>query len=49
MSVKAPFGELAAAVADEFGELHLFRPNRDVRFAKRQVSVQDDRSRDGGA
>ena len=34
MSVKAPFGELAAAVADEFGELHLFRPNRDVRFAR---------------
>ena len=32
--VKAPFGELGVAVADEFGPLHLFRPNRDVRFSK---------------
>ena len=32
--VKAPFGELDADVADEFGPLHLFRPNRDVRFSK---------------
>lgn len=32
--IKAPFGELDAAVTDEFGPLHLFRPNRDVRFSK---------------
>lgn len=33
-AVKAPFDELAAAVAGEFGVLRLFRPNRDVRFSK---------------
>lgn len=33
-AVKQPFAELSAAVADEFGPLHLFRPHRDVRFSK---------------
>ncbi len=32
--VKAPFLELSAAVAREFGPLHVFRPNRDTRFSK---------------
>ena len=31
--VKAPFETLAAAVASEFGLLHVFRPNRDIRFS----------------
>ncbi|HUP76482.1 MAG TPA: DUF2461 domain-containing protein [Acidimicrobiales bacterium] len=31
--VRAPFEALAAAVATEFGPLHVFRPNRDVRFS----------------
>jgi len=33
-SVKAPFIELSAIVQREFGPLHLFRPNRDIRFSK---------------
>lgn len=33
-SVKAPMEALAAAVAKDFGEGKLFRPYRDVRFAK---------------
>jgi uncharacterized protein (TIGR02453 family) len=32
--VKAPFLELSDAIGKEFGPLHVFRPNRDVRFAK---------------
>jgi uncharacterized protein (TIGR02453 family) len=32
--VKAPFAALSDLVADEFGELRVFRPNRDVRFSK---------------
>jgi uncharacterized protein (TIGR02453 family) len=32
--VKAPFLELAAEIEREFGPLRLFRPNRDIRFAK---------------
>lgn len=32
--VKAPFLELSAEVEREFGPLRVFRPNRDVRFAK---------------
>jgi len=31
--VRAPFNSLAAVVLDEFGPLHIFRPNRDVRFS----------------
>ena len=31
--VKAPFEALACSVAGEFGPLHVFRPNRDVRFS----------------
>jgi uncharacterized protein (TIGR02453 family) len=33
-AVKAPFFALSDAVEHEFGPLHLFRPNRDTRFAK---------------
>ena len=32
--VKAPFAALSDLVAQEFGPLHVFRPNRDVRFSK---------------
>lgn len=32
--VRAPFEALSDLVADEFGELKIFRPNRDVRFSK---------------
>ncbi len=32
--VRAPFVALSELVADEFGELRVFRPNRDVRFSK---------------
>jgi uncharacterized protein (TIGR02453 family) len=32
--VKAPFLRLSKAIEDEFGALHVFRPNRDVRFSK---------------
>ena len=32
--VKAPFEALSDLVADEFGPLRVFRPNRDVRFSK---------------
>ena len=33
-SVKAPFTALAAALEPEFGSFKIFRPHRDVRFAK---------------
>jgi uncharacterized protein (TIGR02453 family) len=33
-AVKAPMLALMDELADEFGQPHLFRPNRDVRFAK---------------
>jgi len=33
-SVKAPFAALAAALTPEFGAFKIFRPYRDVRFAK---------------
>ena len=32
--VKAPFDALSDLVADEFGPLKVFRPNRDMRFSK---------------
>lgn len=32
--VKAPFVALSQLVAEEFGPLRVFRPNRDVRFSK---------------
>jgi uncharacterized protein (TIGR02453 family) len=32
--VKAPFLALSDEIAEEFGPLHVFRPNRDIRFAK---------------
>lgn len=33
-AVAAPFKALAAEITDEFGEAKIFRPYRDVRFAK---------------
>ncbi|MET0927940.1 MAG: DUF2461 family protein, partial [Aeromicrobium sp.] len=33
-AVAAPMKALTAALADEFGEAKIFRPYRDVRFAK---------------
>lgn len=33
-AVRAPFAALSDEVTREFGPLHLFRPNRDVRFSK---------------
>lgn len=33
-AVRAPMDALSASVADEFGELAVFRPHRDVRFSK---------------
>jgi uncharacterized protein (TIGR02453 family) len=33
-AVREPFEDLIDAVADEFGELRMFRPNRDTRFSK---------------
>lgn len=33
-NVKAPFIALSDLVAEEFGPLRVFRPNRDVRFSK---------------
>ncbi len=33
-AVRAPMEALSDDVADEFGELHIFRPYRDVRFSK---------------
>jgi len=33
-AVREPMDALSADVADEFGELHTFRPHRDVRFSK---------------
>ena len=33
-SVKGPMVALAAAVESEFGQLSIFRPNRDIRFSK---------------
>jgi uncharacterized protein (TIGR02453 family) len=32
--VKTPFLALGAEIEREFGPLHVFRPNRDIRFAK---------------
>jgi uncharacterized protein (TIGR02453 family) len=32
--VKAPFEALSELVADEYGPLKIFRPNRDLRFSK---------------
>jgi uncharacterized protein (TIGR02453 family) len=34
VAVRQPMDALSATVADEFGELAIFRPYRDVRFAK---------------
>ena len=32
--MKAPFLALSDEIEREFGPLHVFRPNRDIRFAK---------------
>ena len=32
--VRTPMSELAASLAEDFGEARLFRPHRDVRFSK---------------
>lgn len=37
-SVRAPLESLAAELAPEFGPAKLFRPYRDVRFAKDKVT-----------
>ncbi len=33
-AVRAPMLELGSEIAGEFGPMHTFRPNRDVRFSK---------------
>ncbi len=33
-AVRAPFAELSDAVAKRYGQLRLFRPNRDTRFSR---------------
>lgn len=40
-AVKAPMQELMAELADEFGDPHVFRPYRDVRFAKDKTPYKD--------
>ncbi len=39
--VKEPLVALTAELAGEFGEAHLFRPYRDVRFAKDKSPLKD--------
>ena len=40
-SVRGPMEALADALADEFGEAHLYRPHRDVRFSKDKSPYKD--------
>lgn len=40
-SVRDPMAALVDALADEFGEAHLFRPNRDVRFSADKSPYKD--------
>jgi uncharacterized protein (TIGR02453 family) len=40
-SVKVPLLALAAELAGEFGQAHLFRPYRDVRFSKDKSPLKD--------
>ena len=39
--VKDPLLALLAALADEFGAAHMFRPYRDVRFSKDKAPLKD--------
>jgi len=39
--VQAPLQELVDGLADEFGQAHLFRPYRDVRFSKDKAPYKD--------
>ena len=39
--VRAPLQALVDALADEFGQAHLFRPYRDVRFSKDKAPYKD--------
>jgi uncharacterized protein (TIGR02453 family) len=41
MSVQAPMEELASALEDEFGQAHLYRPHRDLRFTKDKRPYQE--------
>ena len=40
-SVRAPMEAVLAALEDEFGPAHLFRPNRDVRFSADKSPYKD--------
>jgi uncharacterized protein (TIGR02453 family) len=40
-AVRAPMVELVSALADEFGPAKVFRPYRDVRFAKDKTPYKD--------
>jgi uncharacterized protein (DUF2461 family) len=44
-SVKAPLDALAAELEKEFGAAKIFRPYRDVRFAKANVDLRTPRGR----
>lgn len=39
--VRQPLTLLLSELADEFGEAHLFRPYRDVRFSKDKTPIKD--------
>ncbi len=40
-SVRGPMEELVEALAEEFGEAHLYRPHRDVRFSTDKSPYKD--------
>ncbi|HEX6917220.1 MAG TPA: DUF2461 family protein, partial [Phycicoccus sp.] len=40
-SVRTPMEAVLAALEDEFGPAHLFRPNRDVRFSADKSPYKD--------
>ena len=40
-SVRAPLDALLAALEDEFGAAHVYRPNRDVRFSADNSPYKD--------
>lgn len=40
-AVKGPYAALSAALAPTYGELHMFRPNRDIRFSKDKSPYKD--------
>lgn len=43
-SVKEPLAELANELEDAFGPIHVFRPNRDVRFSKDKTPYKEQAS-----